>query len=159
MAIYHCNCKIISRGQGRSAVGAAAYRSGEKITNEYDGITHDYTKKSGVVYAEIMLPEHAPQEWKDRSTLWNEVERIEKGSRAQLAREYEVALPREISREEQIQLVRDFVQENFVNKGMCADIAVHDKGDGNPHVHILLYQAHRDFLLSFPICRPAQSGA
>ncbi len=138
MAIYHCNCKIISRGQGRSAVGAAAYRSGEKITNEYDGITHDYTKKSGVVYAEIMLPEHAPQEWKDRSTLWNEVERIEKGSRAQLAREYEVALPREISREEQIQLVRDFVQENFVNKGMCADIAVHDKGDGNPHAHILL---------------------
>lgn len=138
MAIYHCNCKIISRGQGRSAVGAAAYRSGEKITNEYDGITHDYTKKSGVVYAEIMLPEHAPQEWQDRSTLWNEVERIEKGSRAQLAREYEVALPREISREEQIQLVRDFVQENFVNKGMCADIAVHDKEDGNPHVHILL---------------------
>lgn len=138
MAIYHCNCKIISRGQGRSAVGAAAYRSGEKITNEYDGITHDYTKKGGVVYAEIMLPENAPQEWQDRSTLWNEVERIEKGSRAQLAREYEVALPRELSREEQIQLVRDFVRENFVNKGMCADISVHDKEDGNPHAHILL---------------------
>ncbi|MCM1237430.1 MAG: MobA/MobL family protein, partial [Ruminococcus flavefaciens] len=138
MAIYHCHCKIISRGQGRSAVGAAAYRSGEKITNEYDGITHDYTNKSGVVYAEIMLPENAPQEWQDRATLWNEVERIEKGSRAQLAREYEVALPRELSGEEQIQLVRDFVKENFVKKGMCADIAIHDKEDGNPHAHILL---------------------
>lgn len=138
MAIYHCNCKIISRGQGRSAVGAAAYRSGEKIENEYDGITHDYTKKSGVVHAEIMLPENAPQEWQDRATLWNEVERVEKGSRAQLAREYEVALPRELNREEQIQLVRSFVQENFVSKGMCADFAIHDKEDGNPHAHILL---------------------
>ena len=138
MAIYHCNCKIISRGQGRSAVGAAAYRSGEKITNEYDGIEHDYTKKGGVVYAEVILPEYAPQEWQDRATLWNEVECIEKGSRAQLAREYEVALPRELSREEQIQLVRDFVRDNFVSKGMCADFAVHDKEDGNPHAHILL---------------------
>lgn len=138
MAIYHCNCKIISRGQGRSAVGAAAYRSAEKITNEYDGLTHDYTNKGGVVHAEIMLPENAPQEWQDRATLWNEVERIEKGSRAQLAREYEVALPRELSREEQIQLVRDFVRDNFVSKGMCADFAIHDKEDGNPHAHILL---------------------
>ena len=138
MAIYHCHCKIISRGQGRSAVGAAAYRSGEKIENEYDGITHDYTKKGGVVHAEIMLPENAPKEWQDRAVLWNEVERIEKGSRAQLAREYEVALPRELSREEQVQLVRDFVQENFVKKGMCADVSIHDKGDGNPHAHILL---------------------
>lgn len=138
MAIYHCNCKIIGRSGGRSAVGAAAYRSGEKITNDYDGITHDYTNKGGVVYAEIMLPENAPQEWQDRATLWNEVERAEKDSRAQLAREYEVALPRELSREEQIQLVRGFVQENFVKNGMCADIAIHDKEDGNPHAHILL---------------------
>lgn len=138
MAIYHCHCKIIGRTSGRSAVGAAAYRSGEKITNEYDGITHDYTNKGGVVYAEIMLPEHAPQEWQDRATLWNEVERTEKDSRAQLAREYEVALPRELSREEQIQLVRDFVKDNFVSEGMCADVAIHDKGDGNPHAHILL---------------------
>lgn len=138
MAIYHCHCKIISRGQGRSAVGAAAYRSGEKITNDYDGITHDYTNKSGVVHAEVMLPENAPKEWQDRAILWNEVEKIEKGSRAQLAREYEVALPRELSREEQIQLVRSFVQENFVSKGMCADVSIHDKEDGNPHAHILL---------------------
>ena len=138
MAIYHCTCKIIGRSDGRSAVGAAAYRSGEKITNDYDGLTHDYTNKGGVVHTEIMLPENAPQEWQDRATLWNEVERAEKDSRAQLAREYEIALPRELSREEQIQLVRDFVQENFVKNGMCADIAIHDKEDGNPHAHILL---------------------
>lgn len=138
MAIYHCTCKIISRGKGRSAVGSAEYRSGEKLKNEYDGIEHDYTKKGGVVYSEVMLCENAPKEYKDRSTLWNAVERIEKNSSAQLAREYEVALPVELNREEQIQLVRDFTKANFTDKGMCADFAIHDKGDGNPHAHIML---------------------
>lgn len=138
MAIYHCHCKIISRGQGRSAVGAAAYRSGEKLYNEYDGIEHDYTKKGGVVYSEIMLYENAPKEYQDRQTLWNAVEQIEKSSKAQLAREYEVALPVELSREEQIKLVRDFAKENFVNNGMCVDFSIHDKEDGNPHAHIML---------------------
>lgn len=138
MAIYHCHCKVISRGQGRSAVGAAAYRSGEKLTNDYDGMTHDYTHKSGVVHSEVILCENAPQEYQNRAILWNEVERVEKGSKARLAREYEIALPIELNREEQIQLVRDFVHENFVGKGMCADIAIHDKEDGNPHVHIML---------------------
>ena len=138
MAIYHCHCKIISRGQGRSAVGAAAYRSGEKLYNEYDGIEHDYTKKSGVVYSEIMLCENAPKEYQDRQTLWNAVEQIEKSSKAQLAREYEVALPVELSREEQIKLVRDFAKENFVDNGMCVDFSIHDKEDGNPHAHIML---------------------
>lgn len=138
MAIYHCTCKIISRGQGRSAVGAAAYRSGEKLYNEYDGIEHDYTKKGGVVYSEIMLCENAPKEYQDRQTLWNAVEQIEKSSKAQLAREYEVALPVELSREEQIKLVRDFAKENFVDNGMCVDFSIHDKEDGNPHVHIML---------------------
>lgn len=138
MAIYHCTCKIISRGKGRSAVGSTAYRSGEKLKNEYDGIEHDYTKKGGVVYSEVMLCENAPKEYKDRSTLWNAVERIEKNSSAQLAREYEVALPVELNREEQIQLVRDFTKANFTDKGMCADFAIHDKGDGNPHAHIML---------------------
>lgn len=138
MAIYHCHCKIISRGQGRSAVGAAAYRSGEKLKNEYDGIEHDYTKKGGVAYSEIMLCENAPKEYQDRATLWNAVEQAEKGSRAQLAREYEVALPVELSREEQIQLVRNFAKENFVDKGMCVDFSIHDKEDGNPHAHIML---------------------
>lgn len=138
MAIYHCHCKIISRGQGRSAVGAAAYRSGEKLYNEYDGIEHDYTKKGGVAYSEIMLCENAPKEYQDRQTLWNAVEKIEKGSKAQLAREYEVALPVELSREEQIQLVRDFAKENFVDKEMCVDFSIHDKENGNPHAHIML---------------------
>lgn len=138
MAIYHCTCKIISRGQGRSAVGAAAYRSGEKLYNEYDGIEHDYTKKGGVVYSEIILCENAPKEYQDRQTLWNAVEQIEKSSKAQLAREYEVALPVELSREEQIKLVRDFAKENFVDNGMCVDFSIHDKEDGNPHAHIML---------------------
>lgn len=138
MAIYHCTCKIISRGQGRSAVGAAAYRSGEKLYNEYDGIEHDYTKKGGVVYSEIMLCENAPKEYQDRQTLWNAVEQIEKSSKAQLAREYEVALPVELLREEQIKLVRDFAKENFVDNGMCVDFSIHDKEDGNPHAHIML---------------------
>lgn len=138
MAIYHCHCKVISRGQGRSAVGAAAYRSGEKITNDYDGLTHDYTSKGGVVYSEIMLCETAPQEYQNRAVLWNEVERVEKGSKARLAREYEVALPVELNRDEQIQLVRNYVRENFVKAGMCADFSIHDKGDGNPHAHIML---------------------
>ena len=138
MAIYHCHCKVISRGKGRSAVGAAAYRSGEKITNEYDGMEHDYTKKGGVSYSEIILCENAPKEYQDRATLWNEVEKIEKGSRAQLAREYEVALPIELTKEQQIQLVRDFAKETFADMGMCVDFSIHDKKDGNPHAHIML---------------------
>lgn len=123
---------------GRSAVAAAAYRSGERLTNEWDGRTHDYTHKPGVVHTEIMLPTHAPSEFSDRSTLWNSVEQIEKASDAQLAREIEVALPVELSRAEQLALVRSYVQDNFVAAGMCADFALHDKGDGNPHAHIML---------------------
>lgn len=106
--------------------------------NEYDGIEHDYTKKGGVAYSEIMLCENAPKEYQDRQTLWNAVEQIEKSSKAQLAREYEVALPVELSREEQIKLVRDFAKENFVDNGMCVDFSIHDKEDGNPHAHIML---------------------
>lgn len=138
MNYLHCNCKIISRGQGRSAVGAAAYRSGETITNDYDGLTHDYTSKGGIVYSEIILPENAPQEYQNRAILWNEVERVEKGSKAQLAREYEIALPRELNHDELIQFVRGFTNDNFVNAGMCADFSIHDKGDGNPHAHIMV---------------------
>ena len=119
-------------------MAAAAYRSGEKLVNEWDGMTHDYTRKRGVVHTEIMLPAHAPPEFQDRSTLWNSVEQIEKSSTAQLAREIEVALPVELSRAEQLALVRAFVKENFVDAGMCADFAIHDKGTGNPHAHIML---------------------
>ena len=138
MAIYHLSIKIISRGKGKSAVAAASYRSGEKIKNEYDGIVHDFTRKGGIAHTEILLPQNAPQEFSDRGTLWNSVEKIEKSKNSQLAREIEIALPKELDREKQINLVRDYVKENFVKVGMCADIALHDKGDGNPHAHILL---------------------
>lgn len=138
MAIYHCSAKVISRNKGRTAVGASAYRSGEKITNEYDGITHDYTRKTGVVYSEVMLCENAPEKFKDRKVLWNEVEKIEKSKDSQLSREIEVALPKELNRSEQIKLIREYTRDNFVNKGMCADINIHDKNDGNPHAHIMV---------------------
>ena len=138
MAIYHLSIKIISRGKGKSAVAAASYRSGEKIKNEYDGIVHDFTRKGGIAHTEILLPQNAPQEFSDRGTLWNSVEKIEKSKNSQLAREIEIALPKELDREKQIELVREYVKENFVKVGMCADIALHDKNDGNPHAHILL---------------------
>jgi ATP-dependent exoDNAse (exonuclease V) alpha subunit len=138
MAIYHCSIKIIKRSQGRSAVAAAAYRSGQRLTNEWDGITHDYTKKGGVVYSEILLPTHAPPEFSDRATLWNSVQKFEKSRNAQLAREIEIALPAEIDRQSQIRLVRKYVDDIFVLAGMCADFSIHDKGDGNPHAHIML---------------------
>ena len=138
MAIYHCSIKVISRGKGKSAVAAAAYRAGEKITNEFDGMTHDYTHKGGVVHTEILLPDHAPAEYTDRAVLWNEVEKIEKAKNAQLAREIEIALPRELTREQGISLVREYVKRHFVAAGMCADVCLHDTGGGNPHAHIML---------------------
>ena len=134
----HIPISIIKRSAGRSAVAAAAYRSGTKLTNEWDGMTHDYTRKGGIVHAEIMLPAYAPPEFADRSILWNSVEQIEKARDSQLAREIEAALPRELSGEQQLALVRAYVKDNFVDKGMCADFAIHDKGTGNPHVHIML---------------------
>ena len=138
IAIYHWNIGIVSRGKGKSAVAAAAYRSGEKLTNEWDGMTHDYTRKGGVVHTEIMLPPHAPPSFSDRSTLWNSVELYEKAGNAQLAREIDAALPIELSREEQIRLVREYCSSQFVSRGMCVDFAIHDTDSGNPHCHIML---------------------
>lgn len=138
IAIYHWNIGIVSRGKGKSAVAAAAYRSGEKLTNEWDGMTHDYTRKGGVVHTEIMLPSHAPPSFSDRSTLWNSVELYEKAGNAQLAREIDAALPIELSREEQIRLVREYCSSQFVSRGMCVDYAIHDTDSGNPHCHIML---------------------
>lgn len=138
MAIYSCECKVFGRAKGQSAVGKAAYRSGEKLTNEYDGMTHDYTKKGGVVYSEIMLCENAPKEYQDRVTLWNAVEKVEKDNSARLAREYRVCLQREFTLEENIEVVRKYIKENFTDKGMIADYSIHDKNDGNPHAHIML---------------------
>lgn len=138
MAIFHLSANIISRGKGRSAVAAAAYRSGSIITNEYDGVVHDYRRKRGVIDKQIFLPAHVPREYYDRATLWNAVEKIEKAKNAQLAREIEIAIPKEISLVGTYQMVKEFVTENFVSKGMVADCCYHDKGDGNRHVHILL---------------------
>ena len=138
IAIYHLSIKIIGRGKGKSAVAAAAYRAGEKITSDFDGIAHDYTKKDGVVHTEILLPNHAPSEYFDRSTLWNSVEKIEKAKNAQLAREIELALPAELSAEQNLILIREYAKQHFVDAGMCADICIHDKKDGNPHAHIML---------------------
>ena len=138
MSIYHCSIKIISRAGGRSAVASAAYRSGEKLYNEETGIIHDFNRKGGVIMSEIILPVNAPSRYMDREILWNEVQQIEKRSDAQFAREIEIALPVEMTREEQIECVRNYINENFVSVGMIADWALHDKGDGNPHAHILL---------------------
>lgn len=138
MAIYHCSIKVISRGKGQSCVASSAYRSGEKLIDESTGTTHDYTRKGGVVFSEVQLPKNAPAEFADRAKLWNSVEQIEKQANAQLSREIEVALPIELDRDQQIGLIRDYVQKNFVDEGMCADWSIHDKGDGNPHCHIML---------------------
>lgn len=138
VAIYHCSIGIKGRSKGNSAVGSSAYRAGVKLEDKETGATHDYTKKRGVVYNEVMLPQNAPKEYQNREVLWNEVQKAEKHPKAQLARDIEVGLPREMSREQQIQCVRDYVKNNFTKEGMCADVAIHDKKDGNPHAHILL---------------------
>lgn len=138
MAIYHCSIKVFSRGKGASAVMKAAYRAAEIITSEYDGQIHDYTRKRGMIHKEILLPEYAPKEYANRAVLWNAVEKSEKMKHAQLAREIEVSLPVELTHEQNISLVREYVNRQFVEKGMCADVCVHDMGKGNPHVHIML---------------------
>ncbi len=138
MAIYHLEAKVVSRGAGRSAVAASAYLSCSRLYNDYDGIQHDYTKKQGLVWQEVFLPEYAPQEWKDREQLWNAVEEVETAKDSRLAREFVVALPIELSRQEQIELLHEFIREQFVSDGMCADAAIHDTDGHNPHAHILL---------------------
>ena len=138
MAIYHLEAKVVSRGAGRSAVAASAYLSCSRLYNDYDGIQHDYTKKQGLVWQQVFLPEYAPQGWQDREKLWNAVEEVETAKDSRLAREFVVALPIELSREQQIELLQTFIQEQFVPDGMCADAAIHDTDGHNPHAHILL---------------------
>ena len=137
-AIYHFEAKVISRGAGRSAVAAAAYQSGEQLYNDYDGITHDYTKKTGVLFSEILLPDMAPAEWADRQTLWNAVEQAEKAKDSRLARQLIVALPTELTMQDWQAMLHQFVLEECVAKGMCADFAIHDTDGHNPHAHIML---------------------
>ena len=138
MAIYHYSVSVISRSSGKSATAAAAYRAGEKIHDLRTGLTFDYTRKTGVDDSEIIAPENAPNWVKDRSLLWNEIERVEKRKDAQLAREIDVALPVELDKEQSQVLVRKFVEDQFVDKGMIADVAFHHLNSHNPHAHIML---------------------
>lgn len=138
MAIYHLEAKIISRGARRSAIAAAAYQSGEKLYNAYDGLTHDYRKKGGILHTEILLPPQAPAAWKERQILWEAVETAEKTRDSRLARQLIVALPVELAQEDWLRLLRSFLQKECVDQGMCADLAIHDPDGHNPHAHILL---------------------
>jgi Ti-type conjugative transfer relaxase TraA len=142
MAIYHFSAKVIQRSHGRSAVAAAAYRSASELEDERLGQTFDYRAKDGVVHSEIIAPDGSPGRWQDRSVLWNEIEAIERRKDAVLAREIEFALPRELSQAEGIALARDFVREQFVARGMVADLNVHwprdPDGEVKPHAHVML---------------------
>ena len=138
MAIYHLTAKIVQRAQGQSAVAAAAYRSASLLHEETTGITHDYTRKRGVEHTEILAPDSAPDWVFDRQSLWNTVEAAEKRKDAQVAREIEIGLPVELSKPEQIGLLRDYAKREFVSKGMVADLGVHLDNPHNPHAHILL---------------------
>ncbi len=138
MAIYHLEAKVIGRSTGRSAVAASAYMSCSKILNDYDGVLHDFTRKRGLVWEHIFLPENAQQEWQERSELWNAVERAEKTKDSRLARELVLALPVELNKDQWISLLSDYIQSNFIADGMCADVAIHDTDGHNPHAHIML---------------------
>ena len=140
MAIYHLEAKVVSRGTGRSAVAASAYLSCTNILNDYDGVRHDYTRKKGLIWREVFLPEYAPPEWKDRGVLWNAVEENEKTKDSRLAREFVPALPVELTPTQWQELLSDFIKESFVADGMCADVAIHDPypPGHNPHAHIML---------------------
>jgi len=142
MAIYHFSVKIVSRGKGQSAVAKAAYNSRERMTDERTGETHDYRRKGGIAFEGIFAPEDAPDWVHDRAELYNEIERAEKRKDAQLLREVEIGLPHELTEEQREGLVKDFVREQFVRKGMVADVAIHEpdrEGDErNHHAHILL---------------------
>ena len=138
MPCPHYDIRIVQRSENESAVAAAAYQSGEKLFSEYDQKQKYYFHKSEIVHKEIMLPPHAPPEYADRNILWNAAEAVEKQWNSQLARRIILAIPRELSPEQYADLLRDYCREFFVSQGMCADFAIHDKGDGNPHAHILL---------------------
>ena len=142
MAIFHFSAKVIGRSSGRSAVAAAAYRAGERLHDERIDRDHDFTNKAGVLHSEVMLPKGAPEAFADRATLWNAVETAEKRKDAQLAREVEFALPRELSKKDNVTLAREFVKAEFVEKGMIADLNVHwdigEDGKAKPHAHVML---------------------
>lgn len=141
MAIYHLNAKIFGRSNGRSAVAAAAYRSGEKLENEQTGDKWDFTRKDGIYKSGIEYPDNSPEWVKDRETLWNEVERKENRINSQFSREYDIALPSELSKDENEKILKDFIKDNFTKRGIVADWAIHEpskEGDEkNIHAHVM----------------------
>lgn len=147
MAMYHLRAKFISRGKGHSAVAAAAYRACDKLTDNRTGATHDYTRKGALDHSEMLVPEGTPEWLQDRSTFWNVIE-TQPHPRAQLALEVEVALPRELTRDECVELARRFAQEQFVSRGVIVDLAIHRPiaADGleHPHCHMLIAQRRFD---------------
>lgn len=143
MAIYHYNMQMIKRSEGRNAVACAAYRSGETLVDESTGFTKDYPRDVQPI-AFILAPENAPKWVYDRQKLWSEVEKVEKRKDSQLAREINIALPVELSNEQQEKLVREFVSDNFVSNGMIADVAIHRDDINNPHFHVMLTTRHID---------------
>ena len=138
MNYFHLEAKVISRGSGRSAVAASSYASCSEMYNDYDGVTHDYRNKTGLVYSEVMLPSMAPPEWADREKLWNAVEEVEKTRDSRLSRELVVALPRELDSSVWIDMLEQYLKEECIAKGMCADFSIHDVNKYNPHAHIML---------------------
>ena len=143
MAIYHYNTQVIKRSEGRNVVAAAAYRSGDRLVDETTGEIKFYHRGVEPV-AFVLAPENSPEWVYNRQALWNEVEKVEKRSDSQLAREINVALPKELNHEQQEELVREFVQENFVNHGMVADVAIHRDDENNPHFHVMLTMRYID---------------
>ena len=142
MAIFHLHVKVIGRKSGSSAVASAAYRSASRLRDDRLERSHDFSNKRGVIHSEVLLPENVPAVWKDRERLWNDVEAFEVRKDAQLAREVEFALPREMTQAQGIELARDFVQSEFVDQGMIADLNVHwdmaEDGTAKPHAHVML---------------------
>ena len=139
MNYFHLEAKVVSRGAGRSVIAAAAYASCSRLYNDYDGLTHDYTRKQGCLYSEVFLPQYAPEEWKDRQVLWEAVESVEKTKDSRLARELVVALPSELSLDDWKGMLERFIREQGTDLGMCADVNIHDPypPGHNPHSHIL----------------------
>jgi ATP-dependent exoDNAse (exonuclease V) alpha subunit len=147
MAIYHFAMRLLTRSKGNAAVGAAAHQAGERLTDVRTGKVYDFSRKAHVVHAEILLPEGAPVWMRDRAALWNEVERREDRSTrfdtSQIAREGDIALPRELSPLARLVLIRLFAREQFVQRGMVCDFAIHEPvsevdGQVQPHAHLLL---------------------
>lgn len=138
MKVVSLHVGTLSRREGRSSVQKAAYCSRSRMLDEHTGRTYNYSQRQDLVHHEVVLPPHAPAMFLNSEILWNSIEEVEKGRNARLAREIIAALPKELDSEIHIAMVRQYVQEYFVQRGMCADFSIHDKGDGNPHVHIML---------------------